>query len=80
MANCVNRIRATTPQSELDLKNRRSNVSGAFMVTQPVHIRHIAILDDVVTTGSTVTELARTLRGVGVEEIEVWACARTVMS
>jgi predicted amidophosphoribosyltransferase len=37
----------------------------------------VAILDDVVTTGSTVAELARVLRRAGAREIEVWAVART---
>jgi predicted amidophosphoribosyltransferase len=38
---------------------------------------HVAILDDVVTTGSTVTELARVLRRAGVARVQVWAAART---
>ena len=39
--------------------------------------RHIVLLDDVVTTGSTVTELARMLKRAGVERVEVWAVAKT---
>lgn len=38
---------------------------------------HVAILDDVVTTGSTVAELSRVLRKAGVRRIQVWAVART---
>ena len=37
---------------------------------------HVAILDDVVTTGATVTELAKTLKRGGVKIVEIWAVAR----
>ena len=73
----VRRIRHTQPQTQLDVEARRSNIRGAFAVNQPVSARYVAILDDVITTGSTVNEIARVLRAAGVEEIEVWACART---
>jgi predicted amidophosphoribosyltransferase len=43
----------------------------------PLRVRHVAILDDVVTTGSTVRELAAVLRDAGAERVEVWAIART---
>jgi predicted amidophosphoribosyltransferase len=55
-------------------------VKGAFAVAAPLQVRHIAILDDVVTTGSTVRELADVLRRAGAERIEVWAIARTEFS
>lgn len=73
----VARVRATTPQTGLDAAGRRSNVRGAFVVGRAFPLRHVAILDDVVTTGSTVQELSRVLRAAGVKEIDVWACART---
>jgi len=73
----VRRTRHTQPQAQLDAAARRSNVQGAFSVTRPVQVRHVAILDDVITTGSTVTEIAKVLKAAGVEEIEVWAVART---
>jgi predicted amidophosphoribosyltransferase len=53
------------------------NVTGAFAAIAPLHARHVAILDDVVTTGSTARELAQVLRQAGAEHIEVWAIART---
>ncbi len=74
----VRRIRHTVPQVELKAAERSGNVRGAFAVVRPIALRHVAILDDVVTTGSTVNEIARVLRAAGVEEIEVWACTRTV--
>lgn len=69
------RQRATAAQAELTGSARRRNVRGAFAVAGPVPA-HVAIVDDVVTTGSTVGELARALRRAGVERVEVWAVAR----
>lgn len=77
IANAVKRHRPTPPQVSLDAKARRSNVRGAFRRQQPIQARHIAIVDDVITTGSTVIEVARVLKRAGVEEIEVWALAHT---
>jgi ComF family protein len=67
----------TNAQVGLDDRERRRNVRGAFAVRRPPAARHVAILDDVVTTGSTVTELTRVLRAAGVERVDVWAVART---
>ena len=69
------RQRPTPAQAELTGSDRRRNVRGAFAVAAPVP-RHVAIVDDVVTTGSTVGELARVLRRAGAERVEVWAVAR----
>ena len=73
----VVRKRATREQTGLDHKQRRRNVRGAFSLTSKPRAKHVAILDDVVTTGSTVNELARVLKRARVERIEVWAVART---
>lgn len=79
-ADIVERSRETQEQAGLPRKQRRRNVRGAFkLMRQPQHA-HIAILDDVVTTGSTVNELAKVLRRAGVERIEVWAVARAARS
>jgi ComF family protein len=74
------RQRETAEQAGLDRKARRRNVTDAFAAVAPLHAHHIAILDDVVTTGSTVRELAETLRRAGAERLEVWAIARTEFS
>ena len=74
------RQRETSEQAGLDRKARRRNLTGAFAAVAPLHARHVAILDDVVTTGSTVRELAEVLRRAGVEQIEVWAIARTELT
>lgn len=70
------RERATLAQTSLQGAERRRNLRGAFLVAKGKLPRHVAIVDDVVTTGTTVLELASTLRKAGVEEVEVWACAR----
>lgn len=70
------RRRATLAQTSLQGKERRRNMRGAFRVEEVLLPRHVAIVDDVVTTAATVEELARTLRRAGVETVEVWACAR----
>lgn len=71
------RRRETAEQAGLDRKARSCNVKGAFATVAPLRARHVAILDDVVTTGSTAGELATVLRQAGAEQIVVWAIAGT---
>jgi ComF family protein len=71
------RVIATVPQASIPAEERRKNVKQAFQVSPDLKARHVAIVDDVVTTGSTVAELARALREAGVKRIDVWCCART---
>lgn len=73
----VIRHAATTAQSGLDARQRRRNLRGAFVVNEALPFRHVALFDDVVTTGSTVTELAKVLKRSGVKRVDVWAVART---
>lgn len=70
------RIRATPAQSELPAKQRRTNLRNAFSVDAAIEHRHVAVLDDVITTGTTMKELAAALRRAGVARVDVWACAR----
>ncbi len=72
------RLRATEAQSRLDAKERRKNLRGAFELLGDVKGRHIAILDDVVTTGTTAFELARVLRRGGARSVVLWALARAL--
>lgn len=71
------RDKATQAQTDLSPGERMRNVRGAFVVERPYCARHVAIVDDVMTTGSTVGEFARSLHASGVEQIDVWVCART---
>ncbi len=70
------RHRDTPHQSQLPAKKRRKNLKNAFSVIKPIHAGHIAILDDVMTTGSTADELAYVLKKAGVGRVDVWVCAR----
>ncbi len=69
------RRRHTAPQSERTAEQRRENLFDAFAVRGPVPTR-LTVVDDVMTTGSTVMEVAETLRLVGAAEVRVWVCAR----
>ena len=74
---CCRRVLATLPQASLDERTRRRNIRGAFAAFTPFPWGQVAILDDVLTTGSTVNELTRVLRRAGARSVEVWAVART---
>lgn len=75
----VRRI-ATSPQSGLSAAERRRNVRRAFVVRQRVTARHVLIVDDVVTTGATTRQLARTLLASGVEKVSVLAAATSTQA
>jgi len=72
------RIRATPAQSQLLAAQRAANLKNAFQIIKPFRHKHVAIIDDVVTTGHTVTELSKALQRAGVERIDVWCVARTI--
>lgn len=69
------RLRATDDQIGKSAAERRRNVKGAFAVTRSLAGLHIAVLDDVMTTGATLAELARACRAAGAATIEAWALA-----
>jgi ComF family protein len=73
----LRRVRATAAQTGLDAEARRRNLRDAFAIaaTRAIPV-HVALLDDVMTTGTTVRECARVLRRAGVERVDVWALAR----
>ncbi len=73
----LHRSRATQAQTQLGAVERRRNVRGAFVLDARVQLpAHVAILDDVMTTGATVGECARMLKRAGVARVDVWALAR----
>lgn len=72
----VNRIIETQPQTLLERDQRKKNVANAFCIDKKVVMNHVAIIDDVITTGSTVNELALALKNKGVERVDVWAIAK----
>jgi competence protein ComFC len=76
--NAIERIRYTTTQTRLDRHERMENLRGAFRVRHPalVQDRHFILVDDVFTTGSTVEECARVLRGAGAASVRALTVAR----
>jgi ComF family protein len=72
----LTRSRATPSQSGLSANQRRTNVRQAFSYSPQRAYRHVAVIDDIVTTGSTATEITKTLHRAGVEYVEIWAIAR----
>jgi ComF family protein len=78
----VRRVRDTPSQTSLSVEQRHRNVRGAFAIGGASALRrllaavHVAIVDDVITTGSTAAELKCTLLAAGVSRVDVWAVAQ----
>jgi ComF family protein len=73
----LERTRDAPPQSGLGRRARRANLRDAFACPRPLGARHVALVDDVVTTGATADAAARVLKRAGVERVDLWALART---
>ncbi len=72
------RARATSAQSGLSRRQRLDNLRRAFSYRPARHWRRVALIDDVITTGSTMSACCRQLLKGGVETVEVWSIARTL--
>lgn len=72
------RVRDTPPQMGLKHDARRRNVRGAFTCSGEVQGQRIALVDDVMTTGTSLDELAATLKQAGALEVSCWVVARTL--
>lgn len=79
-AGVVVRSRATQSQTGLSSHQRRANIRGAFVIAQPEQVsgRQVVLIDDVFTTGTTVSECARLLRRAGATRVWVATAARTL--
>lgn len=69
----------TIAQQELDARARRRNLANAFAILRPEAVEglHVALVDDVMTTGATAQALARLLRDAGAARVDVYCLART---
>jgi len=72
------RVRDTPPQSALKWKERGKNMRRAFTCTENLSGKHIAVVDDVMTSGASLNEVALALRGAGAREVSAWVIARTL--
>jgi ComF family protein len=70
------RVRPTEDQIGKTAAQRRRNVRGAFALRGSVEGLHVALFDDVMTTGATLGELARVCRAGGAARVEAWSIAR----
>jgi competence protein ComFC len=78
MLNCLCRIRNTTTQTHFDRAERMENLRNAFQMRQSSNVRgkHLVLVDDVFTTGSTVDECARVLMRAGAASVRAITVAR----
>lgn len=72
------RTRATPQQAGLSQEDRKKNLRGAFQCDADLTGLHIAIVDDVLTSGASLHELAKTLKKAGATRVTCWVVARTI--
>lgn len=77
-ADGIRRIKAGKVQHRLHASARRVNLRGAFTLTLSVQGYHVALIDDVVTTGSTAREISRLLLNAGAASVQVLCLCRTL--
>ena len=76
--NCCVRVKDTSHQPGLSRAARRTNLRGAFKITSTHVPKRIALIDDVLTTGTTCETLSQALIKAGVESVHLWCIARAV--
>jgi len=74
--NSCKRVRDTAHQTGKNARQRQQNIKNAFAFNNKRSYQHVAIFDDVVTTGSSVSELSKVLKRGGVKRVDVWCLAR----
>jgi ComF family protein len=78
----LHRVRDTAPQSRLDAPGRRKNLRGAFAANRDaitrstMPLKHVVLIDDVMTTGATLHAAADALLRAGIQRVDAWVCAR----
>lgn len=76
-ANLIKKILHTTNQVDLTGDARRKNLCNAFACIDDIAVSTVTLIDDIVTTGSTVNEISKVLKARGVNSVNVWCVART---
>ena len=66
-------------QAGLTARMRAKNLQHAFR-TKPLHLQHVTLIDDLITTGATANELAKTLKHAGIKRVDLWCCAKVCLS
>lgn len=82
----VKRVRDTPSQTSMSMEERHRNVRGAFAVSgararrRLLDAGHVAVVDDVMTTGSTMAEVKCLLLAAGVARVDLWSVARVALA
>ena len=77
LTNACHRLRDTPSQTDLPWSERTKNVKDAFNCETDLTGKHVALIDDVMTTGASLNELARAVQKCGARDIRAWVVART---
>ncbi|MEO2267757.1 ComF family protein [Pseudoalteromonas sp. YIC-656] len=75
--NILDRRTSYRPQAKLNAQQRRRNLGHAFSTNKTLHNQHVAIIDDVLTTGSTINAAARVLKQAGASSVSAWVVCLT---
>lgn len=75
----LKRIKNSPPQQTLTARKRPANVARSFVCPQPVQDRHLALVDDICTTGATAQSAAATLLKAGAKRVDIWCVARALV-
>lgn len=73
------RTKYSPPQASLPLKQRATNIKGAFACTKSLTGLRVALIDDVMTTGASLNALAKAVKAKGASHVECWVIARTLL-
>jgi ComF family protein len=72
----LSRHRNTPVQAGLTARHRQKNMKNAFSIQKTFDFKRVALIDDVMTTGSTVNEAAKILKQHGAAQVDIWTIAR----
>ena len=78
LADTAIRVRDTPPQASLPWSERAKNIRGAFACATALSGKRVIVIDDVMTTGASLEEFAKTLKRAGAASVENWLIARTL--